>query len=147
MPHFNVQITPLGAIIDAWVGLSQARVQALQTAKQPVPNFVQIRALVDTGASHTGMDPSVMSALGLTPTGTIQVNTPTTGNQPATANTYDVAIVIAGTTQPAHFLRTVAVSECQLLQAQGFHAIIGRDILQSFTMFYNGPGGFLSLSY
>ena len=40
------------------------------------------------------MDPFVLNQLGLTPTGTVQVNTPTTGAQPAMVDQYDVSLVI-----------------------------------------------------
>jgi predicted aspartyl protease len=147
MPHFTIQIGPNGALLDAWVGVSQARAAALQTANQTVPPLQQIRALIDTGASATCMDPSVMNALGIAPHGTTLMNSPTTGGTPQPTNVYDVSIAIPGATPPPLWLNTVAVAESLLLQAQGFHALIGRDILAACVIHYNGPLKFITVSY
>ena len=94
MPYFTRQVAPDGGLIlTALIGVSAARRQALLTANQPVPNAVNVSALVDTGASCTCIDPSVLNQLGLTPTGSIQVNAPSTGAQLASANQYDVSLV------------------------------------------------------
>ena len=93
------------------------------------------------------MDPSVVSALNIPPTGITQLSSSTTGSAPATVNVYDVSIGIPGATQPPHVLGTIAVAESQLLQRHGFHALIGRDILAAWTFYYNGPVGLLTVSY
>lgn len=147
MPHFSLPITPNGPLIDAYIGVSQARSTALQVAKQPIPNPQKIRALIDTGASHTCLDPSVLVALGIPPTGTTTIITPSTGNAPHTVDVYDISILIPAATPPPHVLNTVAVAGCELIQAQGFHALIGRDILARWVMHYNGPIGLLTVSY
>lgn len=116
-------------------------------ANQQVPVGVPIRALLDTGASSTAIDPSVLATLGLTPTGSCMVNTPTTGATPQAADLYDVAFLIpAGKMSPPLFNQTLAVMSCELLAAQGFHALIGRDILSQCVFVYNG-NGFFTLSY
>ena len=147
MPHFSIPISPGGALLDAFIGVSQARRAALTTASQPIPPLQPARALLDTGASCTCVDPSVLIALGIPSTGTTLVNSPTSGTNPQTVNVYDVCIWIPGATPPPFFLNTVAVAESQLLQAQGFHALIGRDILASCVINYNGPLGFVTVSY
>ena len=88
-----------------------------------------------------------MAALGVPITGTVLVNTPTTGNTPQVANVYDVGIMIPGATTPPLFLGTIAVAESLLLQSQGFHALIGRDILASCVISYNGPLNLVTVSY
>jgi predicted aspartyl protease len=120
--------------------------QALQNAGMPLPQIQNVRALVDTGASHTCLDPSVFAALGLQPTGTTQVITPTTGSVPVNADTYDVSILIpAGNQQP--FVRpNMAVSSSVLLH-QGFHALLGRDILKHCILHYNGSGQLFTVAY
>jgi hypothetical protein len=137
-------------LLTAYVGVSQARRTALQAANQAVPAMVQIRALVDTGASGTCVDPSVLvGSLGLSPTGSASVNTPTTGTQPLAADQYDVSILIPGATAthaPLHVL-TIPVIAAELLQAQGFHALIGRDVLAECLLFYNGPTNQFTLAY
>lgn len=147
MPHFSIQIGLSGPLFDAWVGVSQARQDALKSANQPIPPLEKVRALLDTGASCTCIDPSVLTALGISPTGTTQMNTPSTGDKPQDVNTYDVSIYIVGATPPPLSLRTVAVAETLLLKQQGFHALIGRDILEAFVIHYNGPLKYITLSF
>lgn len=146
MAHFTLQVEPRGPIIAALVGVSVPRRAALLAANQPVPDVIPIRALLDTGASNTAIDPIVLSALGLTPTGSTLVNTPTTGATPQAADLYDVAFIIpAGNAAPL-FSQTLAVFSSELHATQGFHALIGRDILSQCVFVYNGSG-FFTLSY
>jgi hypothetical protein len=118
----------------------------LLAAGQLVPNPVQIRGLLDTGASGTAIDPTVLTALGLTPTGTTLVLTPTTGNTPQPADQYDVGFLIPAPNGAPLFSQTLPVMASELLAAQGFHALIGRDILSQCVFVYNGSG-FFTLSY
>jgi hypothetical protein len=135
-------------MIAAVVGVSQARGNALLQAGQPVPEPIKIQAMIDTGASGTCIDPSVLDQLNLTPTGSIQVNSPTTGTQPVVADQYDVSLVIfcgPGQIPLAHF--TLPVLKSELLVAQGFHALIGRDVLRGCLLSYDGANGLFSLAY
>jgi predicted aspartyl protease len=81
-------------MIDAWIAVSAARHAALTAATQPIPNPIQIRALIDTGATSTCMDPSVLQALNLTPTGSATVETPSTGGIPVSADQYDIGLIV-----------------------------------------------------
>jgi hypothetical protein len=148
-PHFTLQNSPQGPLLTAYIGVSEARRNALTAAGQAVPALQQIRALVDTGASGTCVDPSVLQALSLTPTGSTVVNTPTTGQQPHTVDTYDVSFYVPGatTTHLPFVLNTLEVMCAELLAPQGFHALIGRDILADCVLIYNGPVGTFTLAY
>lgn len=134
-------------MIDAMVMVSASRRKALTDANQPVPPPVAIRALIDTGASNTCIDPSVLRTLNLTPTGSTPMITPTTGAEPQEKALYDVMVLIpAGNAQP--FIQaTLPVCECDLFEAQGFHALIGRDILSHCLLVYNGLANYFSLAY
>lgn len=129
--------------------MSHARRAALVANGEAVPNVVQIQGLIDTGASGTRVDPSVLTTLGLTPSGVATVNTPSTGNKPHTADQYDVSIFIPGSgpTQSPLVVANLAVICAELLQAQGFHALIGRDILSRCLLSYNGTEGVFTLAY
>jgi hypothetical protein len=150
LPHFTLQITsPGGPILNGFIGVSLARRNALIALGQPIPNAVQIRGLVDTGASGTCVDPAVLTSLGLSPTGSVMVNTPSTGSQPHTADQYDISLIIPGAL-PTHAPLTVQnlpVMCAQLLPSQGFHALIGRDILSLCWFGYNGTTGLFTLAY
>lgn len=147
MPHFTIQLAnPGGPIVDAFVGVSHARASALVASKQVVPNPVTLRALIDTGASCTCIDPAAIASLGLAPTGVTQVLTPSTGTTPHQANTYDVSVWIpCGTMMPLS-IANLPVTESNLA-AQGIQALIGRDVLGRCILVYNGQEQILSLAY
>lgn len=149
MPHFTLPVTPSGPLLRALVGVSASRRQALVAANLPVPPPVPITGLIDTGASGTCLDPTVLAQLGVTPTGVVSVATPSTGATPHQAQQFDVSLFIPGSTphQPPLSLGAVPVIESSLLAQQGFHALIGRDILSLCVMVYNGDGGFFTLAF
>lgn|SRR5574337_2095263 len=149
MPHFTLQIVSNRPILNAVVGVSEARRAALEAAGQPVPGGIPIRALLDTGASASCLDPSVLGQLGLTtPTGSTLVHTPTTGSTPVSADVFDIGLLIPGA-EPSHVplvLPTVPVTRHDF-SAQGFLALIGRDILCQCVLVYNGSMGFFTLAF
>ena len=148
MPHFTLQISPGGPILTAIVTVSQPKAAALHAAQQPIPGPVTIRALVDTGASCTCVDPAVLTSLQLTPTGSTTMHTPSTGAAPATADQYDVGLAIyAAANQAPLFLTTVPVIGAALVHAHGIHALIGRDILSQCVLHYNGATGTFTLAF
>lgn len=114
-----------------------------------MPSPIPVVGLIDTGASGTCLDPAIIKQLQLTPTGVVEVNTPSTGETPHEAQQFDVSLVIPGaTTQaPPLSIGTLAVLESRLFDQQGFHALIGRDILSLCVMVYNGDGGFFTLAF
>lgn len=149
MPHFTLPLTREGPIVNVGFHVSAPRAQALREKGVEAPNLVQGRALIDTGASCTSVDPTVLDQLQLTPTGSVQVLTPSTGHNPHITDQYDLAIVIPGASKsdaPLHF-PIVPVIASELLQSQGFHALIGRDILWHCVLIYNGKGPYFSLAY
>ena len=89
MPHFTRQLTNGAPIVLAVLSVTQARADAFAAANLPVPQFQRMNALIDTGASCTCVDPAIITALELTPTGSTQMFTPSTGSQGHTTDQYD----------------------------------------------------------
>ena len=149
MPYFTRQVAQNGnLLVVAFVGVSEAKRQALVAAGQPIPPPVQIQAIIDTGASDLCVDPSVLSQLGLTPTGVAQVNTPSSGTVPVQQELYDVSFFIpASTAQVPLSIQTMPALSCELLVAQGFHALVGRSVLKGCLLTYDGQAGLFSLAY
>jgi len=147
LPHFTLSMTQSGPVLDLVVGASAARLEALTEAGMPLPAPQNVRALVDTGASCTCIDPMVFTALGLQPTGSMPMLTPSTGPIPIDADTYDVGIIIPNGQQQGLIFPNIAVSASELFSAQGIHALVGRDILQRCVLAYNGTAGFFTLAY
>ncbi|HEX4795519.1 MAG TPA: hypothetical protein VH370_17135 [Humisphaera sp.] len=131
--------------MDVLLGVSGARAAALQAAAQPIPPAVQIRGLIDTGASGTCIDPASLKSLGLSPTGVVPILTPSTGNLPHFCNQFDVSLTLLHADHRLHF-DTVAVMESNLA-AQGIHALIGRDILGKCLFVYDGQAGTFTLAF
>jgi hypothetical protein len=128
------------------VGVSIPRAQVMTQLQQPVPNPVLGTFLIDTGASHTSVDPTLLTTLGLTPTGRIPMLTPSTGTTPHMCNTYDVALIIPNPKAPGHFVNAISVIEASFV-GQGIHGLMGRDVLAGCHFTYVGMEGAFVLSY
>jgi hypothetical protein len=145
MPHLTLPIGVGGPIIDLLIGVSAPRADALKAAGQPIPVNVNARLLVDTGASCTCIDPGILSSLGLTPTGTTTIHTPSTQGTGATVNQFDVSIVLVHTLVRRTW-RAWPVIESQLI-GQGIQGLLGRDILASCLLTYDGTGQTFCLGF
>jgi Aspartyl protease len=137
-------ISPGGPLIDIFVGVSAPRQAALQKANLPMPPPVQARLMVDTGASHTVIDPQILNQLNLSPTGVTFVHTPSTGGVAQQVQQYDVGLSIAHPNITRYF-HALAVSACQL-KVQGFDGLLGRDVLRECLFLYTGPDNVFILS-
>ena len=103
---------------------------------------------MDTGASFTCIQPEVMQALGLTPTGTVDMITPSTGQDVHTTETYDVDFVILKTaSDPPLMMSNLRVAACELYLRQGIHGLIGRDVLSRCILVYNGELNAFTLAF
>ena len=145
MPYLTQPFGLAGALIDRTVGPSLPRQHALKKAGQSVPAAVRVRGLIDTGASLTAIDPVVLQALNLTPTGAIGILTPTTGATPHQLNQYDVQIVILHPTL-THSFHVLPVIKA-VLGFQGFDVLIGRDMLAECLFLYDGRSGSFTLAF
>jgi hypothetical protein len=68
MPSVNLNIQSGGPLINALVGVSNPRFQALTAAGQTPPTGVMGTFLIDTGASCTCIDPDLIRGLAIQPT-------------------------------------------------------------------------------
>lgn len=140
MPHFTIPVGPNGPIVKAYIAVSSARRKVLTDAGQPIPAPISVDALLDTGANCTCVDESVLVQLSLTPTGSVDVATPTTGATPAQKDQYDIALIIPDGGTPL-VMETIPVVAADLLVSQGFQVLVGRDILNQCVFVYTGRGG------
>ena len=128
--------------------MSKPRHDALKAANQPIPNVFNASLLVDTGASHTSLDPTVFAALGLQPISSAPVHTPSTKGKPHICNIYDVALFIPGLQPGSLAYVTMAMQAFESdFQAQGIHGLLGRDVLASAIMHYNGAENVITISF
>jgi len=97
--------------------------------------------LVDTGASITCVDRTLLELLEIPSVGISEVFTP---SGKAQQNIYPIEISFPQINLPKIAFSQVLGSE---LKDQGIIALIGRDVLRHFLLVYNGPGGFVSLAH
>lgn len=148
MPHFTLQVENKGPMLNAMISVSEARFNALSAADMPIPNGVPAQGLVDTGASCTCIDHSIVDRLGLEPSGEATLVTPSTTDEAMTTEQYDIGLAIfAGTDEPPHLARNLPVIATSLLEHQGFHALIGRDVLSRCVLIHNGVLGAYTLAF
>ena len=147
MPHFLLNTSGQGLVVQAAVMVSSGRRQALTAAGQPTPPPQRIAALLDTGASISAVNPTILEALGLTATGKAEIHTPSTQGVPILTDTYDVSIgIFAGRDGDSHFISdTIQVTACIL--TNGVQALIGTDILKSCILTLNGADDCFTLAW
>ena len=147
MPHFTRQLLNDAPILTAVLEVTPARSEALTAAGTAIPAGQRMTALVDTGASCTCVDPAIIQALGLTPTGSTQMLTPSTGAQPHTTDQYDASIKIYSTMEQPPLEIPILPIVASVLRIQGIDALIGRDVLKHCLLSYNGQSKFFTLAF
>ena len=148
MPQLALNISPNGPVINVLIGVSEARASALAAAGQPVPGLVGASALVDTGASHTCIDPRIMAELRLTPTGLVEVTAPAATVPSQTAEQFDVSLTIpAGIGDAPLIFPALPVFVSNLHDGAAFDVLLGRDVLAACRLTYNGRVGIFTLTY
>jgi hypothetical protein len=146
MPYVSGQIVAGGAVVDLLVGVSRMRREALQRVGFPIPARVPIRAVIDTGSSVTGIDPTVLQQLDIRPVGERAILTPSTGHTPHRCNVYDVGLSLRHPDLELHFY-TSFVIESIFGRDEGVQALIGRDVLAHCLFVYDGQCGTFSLAF
>jgi hypothetical protein len=147
MPILELPLEPGGAIIRVGFAVSGPRQEAMRNAGLEIPLPEMVRALVDTGASCTCLDTKVIKNLGLVPTGTASILTPSTGDKPHTCNQFDVAVgIVMGSNQVHLSSLIIPVVESEL-DSHGFQALLGRDVLDQGIFIYDGYRQTLTLAF
>jgi hypothetical protein len=138
-------------LVEAVIGLAASNVQVLRQAGQAVPAPVTVRALIDTAADVSCVDPQVLAPLvaaGLMPGRYVFANMPAmSGLNLAGEYTLSLTILHPSGNARAHLvLRNHPVVE-QTLGPLGYQALVGRDILDRCLHVYDGPGKRFTLAY
>src|SRR5438270_12312590 len=145
MPHFTLQIVPEGPILAVLICVSAPRATALQNAGLAVPHPINLRCLIDTGASGTCLDAAAIAPLSLSPTGTTLISTPSTGGTPQVCDTYDVGVIIYHP-ENSRFFGTVPIVATDF-SAQTIDGLLGRDVLGSCLFVYDGAAKICAIAF
>lgn len=129
----------IGPVLEVVFAVPQPIAEKLRAENKPIP-IIKVLALIDTGASHTSINQTIVDTLGLLPG---DVQTFYTANGPADQLLYDLGIVL-----PISAPNIISVqAPCADLDGQPFQALIGRDVLGMCTLFYNGPDNSYTLHF
>ena len=137
----------VGPVIAVQIEVPAPLAAQFQQQQQPPPPPAVGFALIDTGASITCAEETVLARLGINPTGVAQVSA---AGGTATHSVYPARFAFPGTPVPnIDFVGVVGVNlQGQTVPNHGpIIALIGRDILLRCVLVYNGAGGMYSLSF
>lgn len=147
MPHFTRRIEGNGPLLNIQLAVTAPRANAQVASGIEVPQPISVVGLVDTGASSTGIDRTVVERLRLEPTGEMSVLTPSTGDNPTNVEQYDISVLIYSAADEIPMsVPILAVAEIDI-KNQGFDMLIGRDILSSCVLVYNDTTGLYTLAF
>ena len=124
------------------VTVSVEKILADQLVKKGdvLPQPIQGFALIDTGASITCVDEEVAQKLKL-PVIDVQAMT-SASHASVPANIYPVHFQVVPTPIEINLGRAMGAN----LKPQGLVALIGRDVMRQWTLFYNGLTGEITIS-
>lgn len=134
MPSFFKRITNLqaeGPIIDVILFPPAVTINSFREQGKEIPQL-RVTALIDTGASCTCIDLTLPPQLNLISRDYINVRTPSGISEHFT---YDIGFMLPQ--QLGHKMSFIEVTGADLKE-QGFEVLIGRDILSTCTLIYNG---------
>ncbi|MCI0703328.1 MAG: hypothetical protein L0241_19795 [Planctomycetia bacterium] len=144
-----------GVQVQAQITISRPRLLHLRQTRQSIPPPVSVIAILDTGAERTCVDPAVIARLNLPNRTSGFAAAPGVSTGPAIFGgasfslTYEAGLVILHpvTKPPSNLIvHELEVDELPLAQF-GIEAVIGRDVLASCVLVYNGPAGSVTLAY
>jgi predicted aspartyl protease len=136
----GVALQVRGPVVQASVTLEETAAQTLVQQGGQLPSPENGLALIDTGASVTCIDAEAARRLRLP---AIDVVPMTSASHARTdQNVYPIQIEILGFPMRLQAPRAVGAE----LASQGLLLLIGRDVLRSCTLFYNGVTGEFTLS-
>lgn len=135
------QLHQLGAIIQLQADAPAPVRQALTAAGRTPPPTQPLPAVIDTGATISGIDITVLQALGLQPTGTANIGGVA---GPNAHGLYTVDLHIPLGQQRLSLANRVVIG---VHLANPYRALLGRDILAMMMLVYNGPTGTWTLAF
>ncbi len=119
-----------GPMVRLRLSPCRAAQEARQRAGKTIHTPVEVDALIDTGASHSVLRDHLLLPLGVLPVGMVTMNT--TLRESVQSYQYFLEAELGP-------LRFAAVFLGAPMPQSRFQAILGRDVLDNFTMVYDGP--------
>lgn len=144
MPSLTARIPDLqyvGPVVGVQIGPSSALRKALQERNGSIPQPVEAKMLIDTGASLSAIKEGIASHLGLKAHGITKIATPSDGSYQCSL--YDVDILF-----PVHHLVVPNVRVIEsAFEKQNIDGLIGRDILKIGLLVYTGYDNSFTIAF
>lgn len=136
----SVVLLRQGPCVQVSIGLAQSIANQLLQQGKTLPRPISGVALIDTGATSTCIDDAAAQQLQLPVVNVVNVASASHASTPQ--NVYPIQVEVVGL--PISIEAPNAIGAA--LAPQGLLALIGRDVLQHCTLFYNGITGEITLS-
>ena len=136
----QIALMQRGPIVQVTIGIEENIAQQLLTQGTPLPQPVPGVALIDTGATSTCIDEAIAQQLNLPVIDVVSIAS--ASHAASKQNVYPALIEVVGIPIKFNALRAIGVP----LASQEIQVLIGRDLLQFCTLFYNGLIGSFTLS-
>ena len=125
--------------MPAILSVSDAHRQILARQREAVPETIDGFALIDTGASSTCVDQEAAAKVGLPVIDRAMMNS-------ASHAKHEVPVYSGKLVIPEFYGIDMEYAMGASLDGQNLIALIGRDLLQTAVLVYNGADGTVSLS-
>jgi hypothetical protein len=147
MPTLTGLITADGALVNVLIGVSEARRQTLLRVGFPVPAPSAVRAVLDTGSFITLADAPAIAVLGVTRFRRQKYFTSATGTTPHIRDVYKLSVTLLDDGgAPLAYWPSVDVLPAVFLPTDAVHGVIGRDLLATAVLHFDGKGGAFTLT-
>ena len=141
MPVVKLPFTPTDLILQGphiaiLISATRVEVEEGRSLGLEFPEL-PVRALIDTGASLTVINPEIAKTCKLKQTGHQMINA--VGGQAGEYPAYAAALSFPGTELPS--LNATRVVACPIIRQPFFSCLIGRDIMRKWLFTYDGRNG------
>lgn len=140
--NYPALLQAIGPLLPVQVEVPAALAEQITRAGGQIPHPVTGKALVDTGASVSGVHQPVLSGLGVKPVGTTSMDT-AGGPQQTSLYPIKIVMIMAPLALAVEYSSVVGVD----LTGMGIIALLGRDFLKRTLLIYDGPTGEVTLAY
>jgi hypothetical protein len=144
MPRLTFPFGPDGLLVPALLGLTAADLAAVQSAGAASPVLLQVRGMIDSGATATAVAPGVLGRLNVPPGPAVQT---TTAAGPAQVRLYQVSFTIYDLATGVTLARPDWTVTNLLHDPDDVDVLFGLDLLREIVLIVNGPGQTFSLDF
>jgi hypothetical protein len=145
MPQLTFPITKLGLCVDVKVNHDATTLQGLQAAGQSLPNSIQAKALIDTGADVSAVAPAILRQLAI-PVHSHRTTVGIGGSVPV--RLFNAAFFIFDARQ--HHLPWFIQPDLLVMELPTglpVDVLIGLDVLLTCKLVVDGPAGQFTLEF